>query len=411
MVKALHQAGLEVILDVVFNHTAEGGAGGPTLCFRGIDDAAYYRLAPDGSYVDDTGCGNTLDTHRTAALRLVMDSLRYWRSEMHVDGFRFDLAASLGRGADDFDPHAAFLEAVGQDPVLEGVKLIAEPWDVGFGGYEVGDFPVGWSEWNGRYRDTVRDFWRGADGVLGDFATRIAGSADLYGDDGRRPTASINFVTVHDGFTLSDLVSYDVKHNDANGEGNRDGSDDNRSWNCGVEGPSGDPAVLALRARQQRNFLATLLLSQGVPMLLAGDELGRSQGGNNNAYCQDNETSWLAWPEDPPLVDFVASLIRLRRESPRFRRRQVLLAEQDDLVWYRPDGALMTPEDWGHAYARSVAVRLDDVLLCVNGWWEPLAFTLPPGDWSIVVSTAGDALPGALAGRSLMLLRSADGAA
>ncbi len=405
MVKALHAAGIEVILDVVFNHTGEGGEGGPTLCFRGLDDGAYYRLRDDGSYVDDTGCGNTLDTHRSAALRLVMDSLRYWREEMRVDGFRFDLAASLGRGASDFDRHSAFLETVGQDPVLQGVKLIAEPWDVGDGGYEVGDFPPGWSEWNGRYRDTVRDFWRGADGVLADFATRIAGSADLYGDDGRRPTASINLITVHDGFTLADLVSYDGKHNEANGEDNRDGTGDNRSWNCGAEGPTDDPAILALRTRQQRNLLATLLLSQGVPLLLAGDELGHTQGGNNNAYCHDDETSWLRWPDDAPLAGFVAELIRLRRASPQFRRRQVLQSAQDDLLWFRADGAPMTGDDWNAGYARSIAVQLDDILLLVNGWWQPLRFTLPPGAWTIAVSTAGDAEPGALDGRSLMLLR------
>jgi isoamylase len=405
LVKALHAAGIEVILDVVFNHTAEGGEGGPTLCLRGIDDAAYYRLDADGGYVDDTGCGNTLDTHRTAALRLVMDSLRYWREEMRVDGFRFDLAASLGRGASDFDPHAAFLEAVGQDPVLSTVKLIAEPWDVGFGGYEVGDFPIGWSEWNGRYRDTVRDFWRGAEGKLADFATRIAGSADLYGDDGRRPTASINLVTVHDGFTLADLVSYDRKHNEANGEGNRDGTDDNRSWNCGAEGPTEDPAILALRARQQRNLLATLLLSQGVPLLLAGDELGHTQGGNNNAYCHDDETSWLAWPDgDAPLVDFVAELIALRHRSPQFRRRQVLQSAQDDLQWLRPDGGAMTAEDWTADYARAVAVRLEGTILCFNAWWEPLTFRLPPGAWEVVASTAGT-VPGELDARSVMLLR------
>jgi glycogen operon protein len=405
MVRTLHAAGLEVILDVVYNHTAEGGADGPTLCFRGFDDAAYYRLDANGAYVDDTGCGNTVDTHRTAALRLVMDSLRYWRSELHVDGFRFDLAAALGRGAAGFDPHAAFLEAVGQDPVLDGVKLIAEPWDTGAGGYEVGDFPVGWSEWNGRYRDTVRDFWRGAEGTLPDFATRIAGSWDLYGDDGRRPTASVNLITVHDGFTLADLVAYDGKHNEANGEDNRDGTDDNRSWNCGVEGPTEDPEVLALRARQQRNLLATLLLSQGVPLLLAGDELGHTQGGNNNAYCHDDETSWLAWPDEAPLVAFVAELIRLRRANPVFRRRQTLASAQDDLVWYRPDGGEMTGADWGVAYARSVAVRLEDVLLCFNGWWEPLTFTLPEGDWEIVLGTAADGVAGALSGRSMMLLR------
>ena len=294
MVRALHAAGLEVIIDVVFNHTAEGSETGPTLCFRGIDNAAYYRLQDDRSrYVDDTGCGNTVDLYLPQALRLVMDALRYWVQEMHVDGFRFDLAASLGRAASDFDPHSAFLEAVGQDPVLSQVKLIAEPWDIG--AYDLGQFPPGWSEWNGKYRDTVRDFWRSTAGTLPDFATRISGSRDLYGHGGRRPNASVNIITVHDGFTIADLVSYDGKHNEANGEDNHDGTDDNRSWNCGVEGPTDDPAVLELRARQQRNLIATLLLSEGVPLLLGGDEFARSQGGNNNAYCQDNELTWFDW--------------------------------------------------------------------------------------------------------------------
>ena len=291
MVRGLHAAGLEVILDVVFNHTAEGDEHGPTLCFRGLDNAAYYRLADDRSrYVDMTGTGNTFGSHQPQALRLIMDSLRYWVQEMHVDGFRFDLAAALGRGTAEFDPHAAFLQAIGQDPVLGRVKLVAEPWDVGFGGYGLGDFPRGWSEWNGRYRDVVRDFWRGIDATLPEFATRVTGSSDLYAR-GRRPVASINLVTVHDGFTLTDLVSYNVKHNEANREGNRDGTDDNRSWNCGVEGATDHPGVLALRLQQRRNFLATLLLSEGVPLLLGGDELGRTQRGNNNAYCQDNESA------------------------------------------------------------------------------------------------------------------------
>ncbi|MEA2385053.1 MAG: isoamylase [Solirubrobacteraceae bacterium] len=436
MVKDLHAAGLEVILDVVFNHTAEGGADGPTLGLRGLDNAAYYRLRDNPrDYVDDTGVGNTLDTHRPPALQLVMDSLRYWREEMHVDGFRFDLAATLGRGDSDFDPHGAFLDAVGQDPVLAGAKLIAEPWDVGAGGYEVGDFPAGWSEWNGRYRDTVRDFWRGRDAMLPEFATRLAGSADLYGHGGRRPTASINIVTVHDGFTLSDLVSYDRKHNMANGEGNRDGSDDNRSWNCGAEGPTADPAIAELRARQRRNLLATLLLSQGVPMLLSGDELGRTQGGNNNAYCQDNATSWLDWEAaavEEPLVEFVARLCRLRRSHPVFRRSQflggapVVAGGRDDLDWFRPDGEPMTTPDWNASYARAVTVALGGepageqpgdaaFLLLINGWWEPLAFRLPESarrsSWSVAIDTAtADRAPIAapdevrLAGRSLVLL-------
>ncbi len=348
-----------------------------------------------------------------------MDALRHWREEMHVDGFRFDLAAALGRGAENgFSPHAAFLQAIGQDPVLADCKLIAEPWDIG--AYEVGDFPAGWSEWNGRYRDTVRDFWRGTEGTLPDFATRLAGSADLYGDDGRRPTASINLVTVHDGFTLADLVSYDAKHNEANGEGNRDGTDDNRSWNCGAEGPTADPDILALRARQSRNLLATLLMSQGVPLLLAGDELGHTQGGNNNGYCQDNETSWLRWPEEAPLADFVADVLRVRRASPELRRRQLRQSDGGDVAWYRPDGDPMTQEDWASGYARAIAVGLAGGrgLLLVNAWWEPLDFHVPTaegsGPWTVLIDTTADRqairpLDGAdvtLGGRSLMLLAS-----
>jgi len=416
MVRGLHAAGLEVILDVVFNHTAEGNEHGPTLCFRGFDNAAYYRLQQDRSlYVDDTGTGNTFDTHQPQALRLVMDSLRYWVQELHVDGFRFDLAASLGRGTDAFDPHSAFLETIGQDPVLGTVKLIAEPWDVGYGGYELGDFPPGWSEWNGRYRDTVRDFWRGTEGTLPDFATRITGSSDLYGR-GRRPSASINLVTVHDGFTLADLVSYDAKHNDANGEGGRDGTDDNRSWNCGVEGPTDDPSVLALRIQQRRNFLATLLLSEGVPLLLGGDELGRTQGGNNNAYCQDNETSWVDWslargPTD--LSEFVAGLCALRQRSPILHRRRFF--SEGEIEWLRPDGGAMTPEDWSQPFARAIGVssRTGAMLLLVNAWWEPLTFTIPErfanAPASVLVDTAASAgsANGAqvvLADRSLIVL-------
>jgi isoamylase len=380
MVRGLHEAGLQVILDVVYNHTAEGGEGGPTLCFRGLDNVAYYRLGSDRStYVDDTGTGNTLDSHNPQALRLIMDSLRYWVQEMHVDGFRFDLAASLGRGVANFDTHSAFLQAVGQDPVLGSVKLIAEPWDIGWGGYEVGDFPPGWSEWNGRYRDTVRDFWRASPSTLGDFATRLTGSADLYGH-GRRPTASINFVTVHDGFTMADLVSYDAKHNERNGEDNRDGTDDNRSWNCGVEGPTDDAGVLALRARQRRNLLATLLLSEGVPLLLAGDELGRTQQGNNNAYCQDNELSWVDWSLAGSATDlswFVAALARLRRRSPALARGRFPGA--GEIVWFTPDGRPMQPEDWQETYARAVGLATADGAggLLVNAWWEPLEFSLP----------------------------------
>jgi isoamylase len=400
MVRALHAGGLEVLLDVVYNHTAEGNQDGPTLCFRGLDNPAYYRLAEDRRYyVDDTGVGNTLDTHRPAALRLVMDSLRYWAQEMHVDGFRFDLAATLGRGASDFDPAGAFLAAVGQDPVLSEVKLIAEPWD--WGGYDLGEFPDGWSEWNGRYRDTVRDFWRATPGTLADFATRLTGSSDLFGRD-RRPTASINLVTVHDGFTLNDLVSYDAKHNDANGEGNRDGNDDNRSWNCGAEGPTDDPSVLELRARQRRNFLATLLLSEGVPLLLGGDELGRTQRGNNNAYCQDNEISWVDWTQaDRDLFEFVAGVCRLRREHDVFRRTRFFAA--GELRWLRPDGQPMEAADWSDAGARAVAVGGADGLLLVNAWWEPLSFRFPDDrTWAVELDTA-DPTVGRLASGTIEL--------
>ena len=419
MVRALHAAGLEVILDVVFNHTAEGNEHGPTLCFRGLDNAAYYRLQGDRSlYVDDTGCGNTLDAHSPQCLRLIMDSLRYWVQEMHVDGFRFDLAATLGRSANDFDTHGAFLEAVGQDPVLAEVKLIAEPWDIGFGGYALGDFPPGWSEWNGRYRDTMRDFWRSTPGKLPDFASRLTGSSDLYGR-GRRPAASVNLISVHDGFTLADLVSYNGKHNEENGEGNCDGTDDNRSWNCGVEGPTNDPAVLELRARQRRNFLATLLLSEGVPLLLGGDELGRSQRGNNNGYCQDNPISWVDWSlvgTPPDLSEFVRSLCRFRLDHPILRRRRFF--SEEEITWVRPDGFEMTDEDWTAPFARALAVTSTDqrFLLLVNAWWESLTFRLPSPlgtkELLVVIDTSA---PGtaksvgrvdgiALAGRSLMLI-------
>jgi glycogen operon protein len=409
MVRALHAAGLEVLLDVVFNHTAEGDEDGPTLCFRGLDNAAYYRLADDRSrYVDDTGCGNTLDAHRPHGLRLVMDALRYWVQEMHVDGFRFDLAVSLGRATADFDPFGGFLDAVGQDPVLSEVKLIAEPWDIGQGGYDLGEFPPGWSEWNGRYRDTVRDFWRGAPGALADFTTRLTGSSDLYGR-GRRPTASINLVTVHDGFTLTDLVSYDAKHNEANGEDNRDGSNDNHSWNCGVEGPTEDPEVLELRARQRRNLLATLLLSEGVPLLLGGDELGRTQGGNNNAYCQDNAISWVDWPGDEDVLAFVSAVCRIRREHAVFRRGRFFAG--GELAWLRPDGAPMQGADWSDPGARAITVATAGGALLVNAWWEPLTFRLPgEGAWAVEIDTA-DATAGRrasgsieLASRSLVLL-------
>ncbi|MGO9886934.1 MAG: glycogen debranching protein GlgX [Solirubrobacteraceae bacterium] len=440
MVRGLHAAGLEVILDVVFNHTAEGSEWGPTLCFRGIDNAAYYRLADNRArYVDDTGCGNTVDLHQPQPLRLVMDALRYWVQEMHVDGFRFDLAAALGRGVSDFDPHGSFLVALGPDPVLAGVKLIAEPWDTGWGGYDLGQFPAGWSEWNGKFRDTVRDFWRAEEGALPGLATRISGSRDLFGHGGRRPSASVNIVTVHDGFTLADLVSYNAKHNEANGENNHDGTDDNRSWNCGVEGPTDDAAVLALRARQRRNFLATLMLSEGAPLLLGGDEFARTQQGNNNAYCQDDELNWFDWSAvaaNDDLVEFTARLCRLREEHPVFRRRQFFTgypaheSDRDDLDWYRPDGLEMTGQDWGAAYARAVTVALsgdtgddtrpdDPFLILLNAWWEPLEFTIPEPlrgmPWQVEVDTnapeatgrpVDTSAPVTLIGRSLVLLRS-----
>ena len=412
MVDALHAAGLEVILDVVFNHTAEGGAGGPTLCFRGLYNPAYYRLVPSdpSSYFDTTGTGNSLNTDHPATLRLIMDSLRYWLSQMGVDGFRFDLAATLGRGNGAFDPVSAFFDLVAQDPVISEAKLIAEPWDVGqMDSYEVGRFPPLWSEWNGRFRDTVRDWWRSQDGRLAEFASRLCGSSDIYGDraEGRRPSASVNFVTVHDGLTLRDLVSYDQKHNEANGENNRDGTNDNRSWNCGVEGPTDDPDVLTLRARQERAFLLTLLLSGGVPLLLGGDELGRTQRGNNNAYCQDNEITWFDWSAaDDALIRFTTDLIALRRRHPVFRRRRFLTGTfAADLRWFTPSGADMTPQDWMDPAARSIALFIDgstdpdiapdgtpliddDFLVFVNSWWEPLTFSVPGSfaldQWDIV---------------------------
>ncbi len=415
MVAALHAAGLEVVLDVVFNHTAEGGAGGPTFCHRGLDNAAYYRLEPSdlSSYVDTTGCGNSLNTADATTLRMIMDSLRYWVSEMGVDGFRFDLAPTLGREDGAFDPFSAFFDTVCQDPVVSRVKLIAEPWDVGrMDSYDIGRFPPLWSEWNGRFRDTVRDWWRSRDRLLPDFATRLCGSADIYDrpDEGRRPSASVNFVTVHDGFTLDDLVSYDGKHNEANTENNRDGTDDNRSWNCGAEGPTGDTDVNALRARQKRAFLATLLLSAGVPLLLGGDEIGRTQRGNNNAYCQDNEITWFDWSAaDEDLLRFTKKLIALRRGHPVFRRRRYLTGKESaDLRWFTPAGVQMTAEDWADPIARSVALFIDgatdpdtgpdgvpmadnDFLVLVNAWWEPLTFTVPADlsarQWSVVFDT------------------------
>jgi isoamylase len=405
MVDALHGAGLEVILDVVFNHTAEGNQLGPTLCHRGLHNPAYYRLVPGDQryYVDTTGTGNSLNADNPFSLRLIMDSLRYWLTEMRVDGFRFDLAPTLAREDGGFDRMAAFFDLVAQDPVVSAAKLIAEPWDVGQGdSYDLGQFPPQWSEWNGRYRDVMRDFWRGTDGLIGEFATRLCGSPDLYRWDGRRPTASINLITVHDGFTLADLVSYDGKHNEANGEDNRDGSNDNRSWNCGAEGPTSDQDILSLRARQSRAMLTTLLLSFGVPMLLGGDELGRTQRGNNNAYCQDNEISWFDWSTtDAELTAFTKKLIALRRAHPVFRRRRYLTGVgAAELRWFTPGGTEMTPADWNFPGARSLALYLDgaddpdrgadgtplvddDFLLLVNAWWEPLEFAVPatePGE-------------------------------
>jgi isoamylase len=416
MVKALHRAGIEVILDVVYNHTAEGNHLGPMLGFRGIDNTSYYRLMPDDPrfYMDFTGTGNSLNPVHPSVLRLIMDSLRYFVIDCHVDGFRFDLASALAREFYDVDRLSAFFDVIHQDPILSQVKLIAEPWDVGPGGYQVGNFPILWSEWNGIYRDTMRDFWR-AQAPIADFAQRFTGSSDLYASDGRRPFASINFITAHDGFTLRDLVSHNDKHNDANGEGNRDGTDDNRSWNCGAEGPTDDPEVNALRARQQRNFLTTLFLSQGVPMLLGGDELGRTQEGNNNAFCQDNELSWFDWESvDGELLEFTRSLIAFRAAHPTFRRRSFLTGGTSgsglpDVWWFRPDGRKMTQRDWGRGEAKTVGVFLnggeiprhsprgddlrdDSFMLLFNGHYEPITFHLPTRRfglrWTVVLSTA-----------------------
>ena len=446
MVKALHRAGIEVILDVVYNHTAEGNHLGPMLSFKGVDNKSYYRLVPDDPrhYMDYTGTGNTLNAQHPSVLRMIMDSLRYWVVECHVDGFRFDLASALARELYDVDRLSAFFDVIHQDPVLSQVKLIAEPWDVGPGGYQVGNFPVLWSEWNGIYRDLMRDFWRGQASV-GDFASRLTGSSDLYEDDGRHPFASINFITAHDGFTLRDLVSYNDKHNEANLEDNRDGTDDNRSWNCGVEGETDDPEINALRARQQRNFLATLILSQGTPMLLGGDEFGRTQHGSNNAWCQDNEISWFDWSlleENAELHEFVKKLIVLRRAHPVFRRRQFLQGTDEetaglpDVWWFRTDGHRMTKNDW-ESGERTVGMFLngeeiaspdekgqrildESFLLLFNAHHEDVTFTLPNrrfGEhWSLVLSTTDpDAEPNSLevdaleelvvGGRSLVLLR------
>ena len=424
MVRTLHSAGLEVILDVVYNHTAEGNHLGPTVCFRGIDNTAYYR-GVEGKpryYMDYTGCGNTLNMRHPRALQLLMDSLRYWVTEMHVDGFRFDLAAALARELHEVDRLGAFFDIIHQDPILSQVKLIAEPWDLGEGGYQVGNFPVLWSEWNGRYRDCVRDYWRGSDQRLPEFASRLTGSSDLYESGGRKPYASINFLTAHDGFTLNDLVSYNDRHNEKNGEENRDGESNNRSWNCGVEGPAGDcKAVNVLRARQKRNFIATLFLSLGVPMLLAGDEFGRTQQGNNNAYCQDNETSWLDWQNiDEKLLAFTHQIIAFRKQHPLFRRRKwfegraIRGSDVNDLAWFRPDGEQMSDEDWGAGFAKSLGVFLngdeipnvdaagrrvldESFYLIFNAHWEPVEFVLPPEiwgqSWSRVLDTRNGAAP------------------
>jgi len=422
MVKSLHQQGIEVILDVVYNHTAEGNDLGPVLGFKGIDNPAYYRLDPDDlrKYVDYTGTGNSLNMRHPHVLQLIMDSLRYWVLDMHVDGFRFDLAATLARELHDVDKLSSFFDLIQQDPIISQVKLIAEPWDVGEGGYQVGNFPPLWSEWNGKYRDEVRDFWRGADNTVAEFAYRFTGSSDLYESNGRTPAASINFITCHDGFTLTDLVSYNDKHNEANGEDNRDGSPDNRSWNCGVEGDTDDPDVVALRTRQRRNLLVTLFLSQGVPMLLGGDELGRTQLGNNNAYAQDNAISWYDWKSaDPEMTEFVRRLTRLRRKHPVFRRRRWFQGRRivgeacDDIAWFTPSGSMMTDDDWRASFARSIGVFLngeaisapgphgerivdDSFYVVFNAYEGELDFVLPDEvfgrRWVEIVNTAGDTI-------------------
>ena len=401
MVQALHAAGIEVILDVVFNHTCEAGPDGPTLCFRGLDNPAYYRLDPGdpSKYIDTTGCGNSLNAGDPRTLQLIMDSLRYWITDMHVDGYRFDLAPTLARQEGGFDQVSAFFDMVSQDPVVSQAKLVAEPWDVGqMDSYDIGRFPALWREWNGKYRDSMRDFWRSHPIGIGEFATRFCGSSDLYGGaERRRPTASVNLITVHDGFTLRDLVSYEDKHNEANGEDNRDGTSDNRSWNCGVEGPTTDPAIVALRERQSRAMLTTLLLSFGVPLMVAGDEAGRTQQGNNNAYCQDNDITWVDWSsQDKELLDFTRRLIAFRREHPVFRRRRFLSGiEATELGWFTQAGTPMSGDDWANSGALSLGIYLDgsddpdraedgtplvddDFLVLINAWWEPLEFVIPP---------------------------------
>ncbi len=426
LVKTLHQAGIEIILDVVYNHTAEGNQWGPTLSFRGIDNMTYYRLTPDNPryYMDHTGCGNTLNMTHPRVLQMIMDSLRYWILEMHVDGFRFDLASTLARELHEVDRLSAFFDIICQDPVLSQVKLIAEPWDLGEGGYQVGNFPVGWAEWNDKHRNEVRAYWKGEGGLIDNLAYRLTGSSDLYECSGRRPYSSINFVTSHDGFTLHDLVSYQEKHNEANLDNNQDGSDDHTSWNCGVEGPSDDPAIRSLRARQKRNLLTTLLLSQGVPMLLAGDEMGRSQQGNNNAYCQDNEISWLNWelqPEDRELLAFVRQLTHLRKQHPVFHRQHFFQGRPikgigiKDIIWLNPSGQEMSEEEWNQSFAHCLGVYLagrgiderdqhgqpildDDFLLLLNAHDGEIPFLLMNFDadtcWRLVLNTAGTEAPG-----------------
>jgi isoamylase len=448
MVKTLHSAGIEVILDVVYNHTAEGNELGPTLSMRGIDNAAYYRLSPENAryYMDFTGTGNTLNLQHPRVLQLIMDSLRYWVQEMHVDGFRFDLASALARELYDVDRLGSFFDTIGQDPVLSQVKLIAEPWDIGSGGYQVGNFPPGWNEWNDKYRDSMRAYWKGDEALIGEFARRFTGSADLYEASGRKPHASINFITAHDGFTLQDLVSYNEKHNEANGEGNRDGHNENRSWNCGAEGPTDDAAIRTLRAQQKRNLMATLLLSQGAPMMLGGDELGHTQHGNNNAYCQDNEISWLDWELDAgqeAFLEFACGLIALRRRHPVFSRRRFLQGDSvtadgtREIVWLNPEGREMTEPEWNVPYARCLGLYLAGaaierrdrrgrlvtdssfVLLC-NAHHEPIPFQLPEPLaekvwWTVLDTSVANApfaqrriepgTPYELRGRSLVLLR------
>ncbi|MCT7950857.1 glycogen debranching protein GlgX [Ancylothrix sp. C2] len=419
MVKALHKAGIEVILDVVYNHTGEGNHMGPTLSFRGIDNVSYYRTVEGDAryYMDFTGCGNSLNVRHPQVLKLIMDSLRYWVLEMHVDGFRFDLASALARELYDVNNLSGFFNIIHQDPVLADVKLIAEPWDLGTGGYQVGNFPLLWCEWNGKYRDCVRDFWRSEDQTLGEFAYRFTGSSDLYQSNGRSPYASINFITAHDGFTLADLVSYNEKHNEANGENNCDGESHNRSWNCGVEGETDDPDVLATRERQKRNFLVTLFLSQGIPMIVYGDEMERSQKGNNNAYCQDNEIAWINWDfpkEKEELLDFTRQLIFFRRKHPVFRRRKWFQGRPiygktiSDIGWYNYDGSEMGDEEWNSGFAKSMAVFLngqeitrvnargqrimdESFLVIFNAYWEMLDFSLPEvmqkDQWEVVIDT------------------------